>query len=222
MLVAWILLSVYTPALDSVTAHAPSSIRRRIGNLILSSGDSIPSLTRGVRFDPENADGWLQLCYASENQPDGGLKACQEAANHNSIAMADEYLGKAEEKVGNECKAEEVYTEAASKVANSGGYEYLQSMGRAALLCGDLPSSRAALEASVQNARNYLDRVPMGNDERASVTEELARSSHLLIVVYDRMKKPDLAVGMCKQAHADWKSCKCELDAKNKAVCHVG
>jgi hypothetical protein len=173
-----------------------------------------------VKLDPNSAAGWDGLCSNDGEEKDAKteLENCRKAVALNDNAGDEDVIGKAQEKLGDPCAAAESYRKASAQ--SSGGWLYPEHMGEAALDCGDLSLARAGLETAVENATKNLADTDTDEDDKKDAKERLSIDREFLIVVYDRMKQPQLANATCKVEHPDWKKgCDCDVDKDGDVDC---
>jgi hypothetical protein len=139
------------------------------------------------------------------------------AAEDKKTAKTLLQQAKDQEKAGQPCAAEELYTQAASKDSGSRVYEYTEGLGRAGLKCGDLPSARAGLEVAILKEKDIIKGAD--EDQPAAVRKDLLKDREFLVVVYEREHEDALAAGVCSEAHKGWKGCSCVLDKIGDVKC---
>jgi tetratricopeptide (TPR) repeat protein len=163
--------------------------------------------------------GWDGLCSSKgvEKDPKTELENCRKAEALQETASDYSVMGQAQEKLGDECGAAESYRKAS--VTASGTWTYLESMGKASLKCGNLPDASAALEAAIDLEKKVPSDEDLDDDEKKDAADALSADRELLIVTFDRMKKPELAKAMCSVEHPKWKGCACGLNADGNVEC---
>ncbi|WP_263380829.1 hypothetical protein [Granulicella paludicola] len=227
LFVIWLLLAVRLPKMDALTMQMPMSVRSIVANA--AAGEmgwgkgAKPKLERVIRIDPQNASAWTGLCESYFGGPErsADVQTCQKAVTLDPTAGNYNGLGVAQERAGDNCAAEDAYTEAASKASSSGSYGYTERMGRAALLCGKAYDARAGFEAAIDVEKRQLA-APDADDDEDEVADEkqdLLTDREYLIVTANRLSDRKLAETTCSEAHPGWKGCACSLDAKGKVAC---
>jgi len=218
----WLLAAAQWKKMDPITVRMPMSLRQTVAAVVTQKAawNDRPTFARAVKLDPESAVGWDGLCSATEVEKDAKteLANCRKAVALSDNASDEDVIGQALEKLGDPCAAAESYRKASSM--GSGGSLYPQHMGEAALACGDLTLARSGLELAVQNATKELADEDGEEDDKKDTQQRLSEEREFLIVVYDRMKQPQLANATCKVEHPDWKrGCDCEVDKDGDVSC---
>jgi len=225
LFVTWLLLASRWQKMDPSTAHAPLTLRQAVASVILQKTtygkESLPTINRILRLDPQNADAWHRRCsvYAWDDNSTPNLTDCEAAVKFDN-APADYYnLGHIQETTGDPCTAEDNYTEAVSATSSNPDSDYLEAMGRAALLCNHLPASRAGFEAAITTQQKWLNQSDQDEDEVDDAKKDIIADQESLIVIYHRQHEDLLAGKTCTAAHPGWKACSCDIDTKGVASC---
>jgi tetratricopeptide (TPR) repeat protein len=197
------------PAMDSFTTSLPSSIRATVAELTMRKmgfgKDAAQRIDRTIRLDPENSDAWSRRCHMTFDDNKIDMAACSKATSLDPSPWNYNELGAAQEHEKNYCAAEESYTSAIRGSSNSS--LYLRNMARAALRCGHAGASVAGFEVA-----EGLDAKPVEDpDDADDVKADLQVDREYLTVAYNRTNQPAKATAVCAKAHADWKTCDCEL-----------
>jgi hypothetical protein len=223
--VLWLLVAVRSPKMDSLTMRTPMSVRTAVAAAAVSSvpwgKEHLKGLQRVLALDPENAEAWGQVCkfqLIGETTP-MRLQACQKAVALSSTAGNWEGLGEVQEAMGDECAAEESFTQASTKGSGGLAYAYVESMGRASLRCGKPYDARAGLEAAIDLETRNLKEPDQEDDDIADYKEDQRTDREYLVVTFDRLHDAAHAKSTCSEAHPDWRGCACSLDAKGKVAC---
>jgi tetratricopeptide (TPR) repeat protein len=225
LFVGWLLAAAHWSSMDASTLNAPESLRQMVASVILertgNSLNQLASLQRVIRLNPDEGSAWTWLCsgYIPGNHPPSDLATCRRALALQPTSNNYNALGRLQELSGDECAAEDTFTKAAGKDASTGLYESAENMGRAALRCGDLYGSRAALEVAIGMQDKSLKDSDLDEDEIAEIRKDRLSDNEYLVIVLDRLKLPTLARQACTEAHPDWSGCACLLDARGKAAC---
>ena len=225
----WLLAAARMPALDASTARLPAVLRSSVAEAILHSAAHGPKalkpIDRALRLDPDSEDGWSRRCSLSEGAEK--LTACSRSLSLSPSMWNYDHVGDAESALGDFCAAERSYTTAnrryieATHFANDEDVEgdqddatqaiFVRNMGVAALRCGHLPDSRAALEVAetldIKLAQPDLNDA----DGEAEFKEDLAHDRESLSIVYDRQHEAAKSAEACGKAHPTWKTCHCDL-----------
>ena len=223
LFVTWLLLASRWQKMDPTTAHAPLFLRQAVASVILQKTtygkESLPRIDRILRLDPQNAEAWQRRCSASAWGKSPNLKDCETAVKFAG-GPGDYYnLGHIEEAAGDPCTAEDNYTEAVSKTSANPDTDYLEAMGRSALLCNHLPASRAGYEVAATTQQKWLNQSDLDQDEIDDAKKNLLADQESLIVIYHRQHDDLLAGQTCTAAHPNWKVCSCDIDTKGAASC---
>jgi len=197
------------PALDALTVKLPTGIRTTVADLTLRnagySKNSIKLVDRVIELDPESADAWSRRCHGSGDKTTYDQAACRKAITLDPSAWNFNGLGMTQENAKDFCTAEDSYTNAIKASAND-AYS-LRNMARAALRCGHTGASVAGFEV----AEGLDAKAAADPDEDDDIKTELLSDREYLAVAYDRTNQPAKAAAICTKAHADWKTCHCEL-----------
>jgi len=169
LFVTWLLLASRWQKMDSSTAHAPLFLRQTVTSVILQKAtygkESLPTIDRILRLDPQNVGAWQRRCSTSAWDKSPNLKDCEKAVKFGA-GPADYYnLGHIQETTGDPCTAEDNYTEAVSATSSNPDSDYLEAMGRTALLCNHLPASRAGYEAAITTQQKWLSQNDQDEDK---------------------------------------------------------
>jgi hypothetical protein len=224
LFVIWLLLAVRLPKMDALTMRMPMSVRSTVAASVLTNvpwgKKGSQGIDRVIALDSENADAWSRRC--TNLWKDAGaaqLQACEKAVALQKTAPNLNNLGRAQEKMGDECAAEESFTQASSAASSGTDYTYVENMGRASLRCGKAYDARAGLETAINLESRNLRAPDQDEDDIADYKEDQLADREYLIVTFDRMHDSANAQTTCSVAHPDWKGCACSLDAKGKVAC---
>jgi len=207
----WLMLSAYWPKMDAVTMHLPMGLRSLVATVVVQK-----QVKRAKALDPEvvvprKVNLMLTSADIARRQKENSAKALDLSKQ-----------AQAQEEAGDPCAAADTYSLAASKVSGSDAdYEYVQGMGRTSLLCGDVNTARAGLEAAVEKQERWIKTADDDDDDLAHTMKDEQVNWEWLVVVYGREKESGLAKSACTSAHPDWKSCVCKLVGKGVS-CSAG
>jgi hypothetical protein len=212
-----LLLAVVWPKMDAVTQHLPKAVRSTVASGILAIHDGAATplqVQRAGRLDAETAARYrppvLGLLRPPRTPPN--MEALYRQQRESKKAAADLVRRAGElEKSGNQCDAEELYTQAAGKDPSGDVYDYTEGMGRSGLRCGDLPDARAGLETAILKEKNLIRGTD--EDQLGKVRRDLMSDQQFLIVVYQKEHETALANQACADAHPGATSCTCKLIA---------
>jgi hypothetical protein len=197
------------PAMDALTVKLPAAIRTTVADLTLRNAgygkDSVTLVDRAVVLDPESADAWGRRCHGDGDKASYDQAACRKAIILDPSAWNFNGLGTTQENAKDFCAAEDSYTSAIKASAND-AYS-LRNMGRAALRCGHVGASVAGFEV----AEGLDAKAAADPDQDDDIKADLLSDREYLAVAYDRTNLPAKAAAICARAHADWKTCHCEL-----------
>jgi hypothetical protein len=225
MLVGWLLLAARWTKMDALTARMPEGTRSLVVQAMLSHSSDTKGLRRATKLDPEAVREWQQRPRLIANvvgsrgrQTPPELQAFykQQIANR-AAARALSKKAEDDEKAGQACAAEDLYTQAASKDVSAEIYSYTERLGRAGLKCGDLPGARAGLEVAVLKETNFIKGTD--EDQLADVRRDLLKDREFLVVVYEKEHESGLARQVCSDAHREWKGCVCALGKDSDVKC---
>jgi tetratricopeptide (TPR) repeat protein len=198
------------PAMDAFTMKLPMGIRSAVAEMTLNNADygkdSSKATDRAIQFDPDNAEAWAQRCHGEYDETRISLAACRKAIALNPSGSNFNGQGTAQERAKDYCAAEDSYTRAIQ--ASSNNATYLRNMARAALRCGHVGASVAGFEV----AEGLDAKAAADSDEEDDVKTDLVTDREYLTVVYGKTNEQAKAGAACAKAHADWKSCQCELN----------
>lgn len=224
--VLWLMIAGAWPAMDRITLHLPMSIRETVASVAMQNvgwgKNAQLKLQRVLRLSPDDATAWTRSCEMTAGKSGdrrGGVQTCERAVALDDSGWNFDHLGRAQERAGDECAAEESFTRASSK--SSMGYEYghVESMGRASLRCGDLYSARAGLEAAIDLQEKSYKAPDQDPDDIDGTRADEKTDREYLIVTLDRLHETRLAKETCSQVHPEWGGCVCALDSKGEASC---
>ncbi len=217
----WLVAAAKWTKLDATTVRMPMGMRQMVAQVVTQQAawDDRPTFARAVKLDPESALGWDGLCSSDGVAKDAKteLANCRKAVALSDNATDENHIGEAQEKLGETCASVDAYRKAS--VLSTGGWAYLDNMAQAALKCKDLPTARAGFEAAVENASKGLTNKDADDDTKQDAKESVSTDREFLIVVYDRMKEPQLADATCKVEHPEWKGCACAIDKDGDVDC---
>jgi tetratricopeptide (TPR) repeat protein len=207
--VLFLVIAARYPAMDSFTMSLPSGIRATVAELTMRNAgfdkNAAQRIDRTIRLDPESSDAWSRRCQMNFGGEKYETAACSKAVSLEPTAWNYNKLGAAQESDKNYCAAEDSYTSAIRASSNSS--LYLRNMARAALRCGHVGASIAGFEVA-----EGLDAKPADDpDDEEDVKKDLQTDREYLTVAYNRSNQPAKATAVCAKAHADWKTCGCEL-----------
>ena len=218
---AWLLAASRWTKMDASTVRMPMGVRQMVAQVVTQKAawNDRPAFARAVKLDPNSALGWDGLCSDDGLEKDvkTELANCRKAVALSDNAGDENVIGRALEKLKDPCAAAEAYRKASVQAV--GSWTFPERMGEAALDCGDLPTARAGLEAAVDKATKALSDKESDDDDKKDAKDRLTIDHEFLIVVYDRMKEPQLADAMCKIEHPDWKRCACDVDKDGNVAC---
>jgi tetratricopeptide (TPR) repeat protein len=224
--VGWLVLASRSAWMDASTMKMPNSWRELVADGVLQKAGygktGRPNLLRVVRLDPRNAAAWGRLCSGQIDTTPAkeSIATCKTAISLDDSEDNWDSLGNAQEASGDPCAAEESYTKAAGKAASSGGYSYVEDMGRAALRCGTYYNARAGLETAIElqekDIRNTKD---WDEEDIAEFKADQQLDREYLVVTFDHLHETKLMKDTCSLAHPDWAGCACRLDDKGKVSC---
>jgi hypothetical protein len=208
-----LLLAVQLPKMDAVTRHAPQWVKSLVASGILGEMgfDSNPvQLQRARQLDPVAATNYHPRIPGpmGRTPPDMQAMYRRQVAEKNA-AKALVRRAEDQEKAGKPCVAEDIYTQAASKDTSSEVYRYAEGLGRSGLRCGDLPGSRAGLEAAILKETAFIKGTD--EDQLTDVRTDLMADRQYLIVVYRKEHETALAAQVCSDLYTGAKSCTCAL-----------
>jgi len=196
-------------AMDTLTVKLPTSIRTTVADLTLRNTgygkDSVKLVDRAIELDPESADAWGRRCHGDGEKATYDQPACRKAITLDPSAWNFNGLGTTQENAKDFCAAEDSYTSAIRASENSACS--LRNMARAALRCGHVGASLAGFEV----AEGLDAKAAADPDEDDDIKTDLLSDREYLVVAYNRTNQPAKAAAICTKAHADWKSCHCEL-----------
>ena len=196
-------------ALDALTVKLPAGIRTTVADLTLRNAgygkDSVKLVDRAINLDPDSSDAWGRRCHGNGDTTTYDQAACRKAITLDPSAWNFNGLGMTQENAKDFCAAEDSYTSAIRASAND-AYS-LRNMARAALRCGHVGASVAGFEV----AEGLDAKAAADPDEDDDVKTDLLADREYLAVAYDRTNQPAKAIAICAKAHADWKTCHCEL-----------
>jgi hypothetical protein len=224
--VGWLVLVARWAKMDAVTMRMPEWSRSLAVQAMLERSSDAKSLERATKLEAEAVKEWQrhpQVIGMTGGVPRGRRTPPELQALYNqqmaSRAAARALTAKAEEqeKAGQECAAEDLYSEAASKDANNEIYRYAEGIGRAGLKCGDLPGARAGFEAAILKETNFIKGTD--EDQLTGVRDDLLKDREFLVVVYEKQHETGLARQVCSDAHPGWKSCACSLGKNGDVEC---
>jgi hypothetical protein len=188
----------------------PDTVRTSVAGLAMSAVKYAKAedakVARVIRLDPDNAAAWTWRCSTQPNDDAKvALAACQKAIQLTSMERNAEGLGRAQERLGDFCAAEESFT-MANHNANAGDADVLRSMGRMALTCGHTAGAVAIFEVAVDT------------DTKQNEDEDVTLDYEWLVVANNADHKPAGAAEACSKAQKDWKSCDCSAVGE-KVIC---
>jgi hypothetical protein len=225
LFVCWLLAASRWSKMDALTMRAPMAMRGVVASVVLQKAgwgrDAFPMLDRVTRLDPDNADAWGRRCtvYSRGPQPEADVEACVKAVSLQPTPQMYMALGRADERAGKECDAAEAFKTAVRGPVR--GYKRTESMGRAALKCGDLVEAREGLETAVSvQAARLMDKTASDSQMTQVKTDQLTDREYL-IVTYDGLHEAKVAKHMCSVAHVGWKGCACGMEG-GEVVCREG
>jgi tetratricopeptide (TPR) repeat protein len=197
------------PAMDAFTMKLPTLVRATVAELTLRSAgfgkDSVQGIERTIKLNPENADAWGRRCRFTDDQTKYDQTTCRKAIALDPSPWNFNGLGLAQENAKDFCAAEDSYTTAIRSSQNNA--ELLRNMARAALRCGHTGASVAGFEV----AEDLDAKAAADPEEDTDVKADLLSDREFLAVAYDRTNQPAKATAICSKAHANWKTCHCEL-----------
>ena len=206
--VMWLLLAVRWSRMDALTMKMPLSLRATVASAIVGQ-PSKQAIERANRIDP----GGLTRSGLRR----GGRRTI--IIDRPEEARGLYQQGEAAERSGNECEAANFYTRAAGAASSEdGAYLYVEAMGKAEYFCGDMPSARAGLEASVFKEGKVIQDPSAGENAIAAAKKDMVADRQFLVLVYQKQDKEDLARSSCLEAHMGWQVCSCRLSGRD-AVC---
>jgi len=212
-----LLLAIAWPRMDAVTQHLPKAVRSAVASRILGvrNGAATPlQLQRAGRLDADTVALYHSVSFLRANRtvtsPD--MEAMYRQQRNSKKSAADLLQQAARlEKIGKDCDAEDLYTQAAGKDPSGEVYEYTEGMGRSGLRCGDLTGARAGLETAIIKEKNFIKGTD--EDQLTKVRQDLMADQQYLIVVYQNEHESTLAKQACSDAHRGATSCTCKLIA---------
>jgi tetratricopeptide (TPR) repeat protein len=225
LFVCWLFAAAQWARMDATTLRMPEAARDLVSSVAMqkvgNSRDQLGALHRVLRLNPEEPDAWTWLCagFINGKQQTADVETCSKALTFQRTSGNYNGLGRAQERLGDECKAEDSYTKAAGEEASSGSYDSVERMGRAALRCGDLYGSRAGLEAAISMQDKLLKDPDEDDDEITDIKKDRLADNEYLAVTLDRLKLPKLSQQACTEAHPASEECACTLDANGTATC---
>lgn len=224
--VGWLVLATRSARMDSTTMNLSPGLRSMVADGVLQAAGygkkSLPSLYRVVMLEPDNSAAWDRLCAVESNAaPQHAIQqTCKTAVAMDDSADNWGSLGRAQEQRGDPCAADESFTKAASRAANEGAADYAESMGRAALRCGQYYDARAGLEAAIDlEAKEISDTKNWDDDEIAEFKQDQLDDREYLILTLDHLHEAKAMKAACSLAHPGWAACACKLDDKGTVRC---
>ncbi|MES2391312.1 MAG: hypothetical protein V4555_06715 [Acidobacteriota bacterium] len=224
VLATWLMLAARWPKMDAMTMQMPMGVRSLVAEVALPKAgwgkQARSALERVTRLDPQNRSAWSRECtfYLGSANGQTDVSVCKTAISLENSAENWDGLGRAQERVGDECDAADSFTKASGMESN-GSYGYVEQMGRAALRCGKLYDARAGLEAAIDVEAKAIQVPDQDSDDVDSTKEDQTTDRDYLIVTFDRMHLGELAAQTCSASHPEWKGCSCNLDAKKEVSC---
>ncbi|MGA7158457.1 MAG: hypothetical protein WBY53_16540 [Acidobacteriaceae bacterium] len=224
LFVSWLMLASRWSKMDAATMQMPDVVRQSVAQLALQKAawgnDGLLQIQRVLRLDPQNASAWGRRCTEDQTKNDAkaDVGACLTAVSLVPSKRNWDELGQAQERAGDECEAENSFTRAS---ANSSADEYfhVESMGRAALRCGDLYGARAGLETAIDLEDKSMKETDRDQDDIDDAKADQVGDREYLIVALDRLHETKLSKDACSAARPGWSGCACTLDAKGKVSC---
>lgn len=213
----FLLTAALWPKMDGLTQKMPVGFKAMIAGAIVRLGSgSDAENARAEKLDYDAAKKsesfYMRRRYNLVDRTAGGTMTADQSGRYTEIL---EDKAKTLEEKHNFCGAEDLYQKAASAVASSNEYWHTQDMGRNALLCGDLPGARAALEASLEKADLYVKGIHDDADDLQDTKDDIRGMQEMLVVVYDRQHEQKLSAASCKASHPEWKKCGCSVKDGN-------
>ncbi len=184
--------------LDPVTMRMPHFVRSMVATLAVHENTIGPNaLNRALTIDPQNTAAWSRRCtaYVGKDAAER-LNDCQHAVSLRDSAANLRGEASAQEETGDVCAAEGTYRAALKTLKVQRPY-VMRDQARAALACGDVGGSLAALREA--------------ESADTATPENLAVDHGYMAVVYDRMDQPEKARQMCSEANPGYGNCTCEL-----------
>ena len=221
VLVSLLFAEAKLPALDRLTLHEPMPVRSTIAEVVMSNAgfgkEAKPKLERASRLDPENPNIWARRCSdltyrdAKSVAQDDPLTVCQHAVGLKPSKYGWINFGRAQEKAGDYCKAQDSYSSARNLMTADDAYVY-QSLGRSALLCGHVDVALIELRQAADTHLADIAAAKDDEDELDDARASLLTDREWLTFAYAKTRQPELASKECGLAHPDWASCSCHVE----------
>jgi tetratricopeptide (TPR) repeat protein len=201
-MLAMLLAEAAFPALDDVTLAMPLGMRAMVSQMALrQAGDDAETerkVFRVVKLDPENEAAWGRLCGMERGDAEQARSICQRAVSMRATASNFNWLGIAQQRLGDDCAAEGSFTSARAMQRDSGTID--RNLGGAAMRCGHYGAAVEAFERAEQL------------DEGAAAAPGMVREDReYLMLAYERTQQHEKASVLCVRVHPAWASCRCEL-----------
>jgi tetratricopeptide (TPR) repeat protein len=196
--------------LDPLTIRMPHAIRSVVATLAVHENSIGPNaLNRAITIDPGNAAAWGRRCIAYVGKDAAErLNDCRRAVALRATGANYRAEATALEDTGDSCAAEAAYRTALSQRDIVHRAYVLRDQARAALACGDINGSLAALKSAEE-----FDQHNLLLSEAAAISgrDGLAADRGYMSVVYEQMHQPQKAREMCSEANPGFGSCTCQL-----------